>query len=106
MLLEKLRAEMFSFVPNAVCFAGNFLVTAVDSTLLQVQFYTKGNMALTVQGKKVCVVTDTGESIPNRTFQFPQTCNSVVLCPPRACLLARNGLVNKVEFLGLIPQKR
>ena len=26
------------------------------------------------------------------------------LCPPRARLSARNGLVNKVEFLGLIPQ--
>ena len=28
----------------------------------------------------------------------------VVLCPPRVCLPARNGLVNEVEFLGLIPQ--
>ena len=29
----------------------------------------------------------------------------LILCLPRACLLVRNGLVNKVEFLGLIPQK-
>ena len=25
--------------------------------------------------------------------------------PPNVCLLARNGLVNKVEFLGPIPNK-
>ena len=29
----------------------------------------------------------------------------IVSCSARTCLLARNGLVNKVEFLGLIPQK-
>ena len=29
----------------------------------------------------------------------------VVACPAQACLLARNGLVNQVEFLGLITQK-
>ena len=28
----------------------------------------------------------------------------VVSCPPRVRLPARNGLVNEVEFLGLIPQ--
>ena len=28
----------------------------------------------------------------------------LVSCPPRARLPARNGLVNEVEFLGLIPQ--
>ena len=28
----------------------------------------------------------------------------LVSCPPRARLLARNGLVKEVEFLGLIPQ--
>ena len=28
----------------------------------------------------------------------------LVSCPPRARLPARNSLVNKVEFLGLIPQ--
>ena len=27
----------------------------------------------------------------------------VVSCPACACLLARNGLVNEVEFLGFIP---
>ena len=31
-------------------------------------------------------------------------CMYVVSCPPRARLPARNGLVNEVEFLGLIPQ--
>ena len=30
---------------------------------------------------------------------------TLVLCLARAHLLARNGLVNKVEFLGLIPKK-
>ena len=29
----------------------------------------------------------------------------LVSCPARTRLLARNGLVNEVEFLGLIPQK-
>ena len=29
---------------------------------------------------------------------------TVVSCPPRARLPARNGLVNEVEFLGLIHQ--
>jgi len=29
---------------------------------------------------------------------------ALVSCPPRARLPARNGLVNEVEFLGLIPQ--
>ena len=28
----------------------------------------------------------------------------LVSCPPRARLPARNGLVNEVKFLGLIPQ--
>ena len=28
----------------------------------------------------------------------------LVSCPPRVHLPARNGLVNEVEFLGLIPQ--
>ena len=28
----------------------------------------------------------------------------LVSCPPRARLQAINGLVNKMEFLGLIPQ--
>ena len=31
-------------------------------------------------------------------------CLCLVLCPPRMRLRARNGLVNEVEFLGLIPQ--
>ena len=29
----------------------------------------------------------------------------LVLCQPRTCLRARNGLVNEVKFLGLIPPK-
>ena len=28
----------------------------------------------------------------------------VVLCPACACFFARNGLVNEVKFLGLIPK--
>ena len=31
-------------------------------------------------------------------------CFSLVSCPPHACLPVRNGLVNEVEFLGLISQ--
>ena len=36
-----------------------------------------------------------------------KSCSQVLLvsCPARTRLPARNGLVNKVEFLGLIPQK-
>ena len=34
------------------------------------------------------------------------TSNRLVSCPARARLLARNSLVNKVEFLGLITQNR
>ena len=30
--------------------------------------------------------------------------NRVVSCPTHTCLPARNSLVNKVEFLGLITQ--
>ena len=33
-----------------------------------------------------------------------QVRDCLVSCPPRVPLLARNGLVNEVEFLGLIPQ--
>ena len=38
----------------------------------------------------------------NISLCFPK--GVLISCPPRACLPARNGLVNKVEFLGLIPQ--
>ena len=30
---------------------------------------------------------------------------SLVTCPDHVCLPMRNGLVNQVEFFGLIPQK-
>ena len=38
---------------------------------------------------------------PERTGSGALT---LVSCPAHACLLARNGLVNEVEFLGLITQ--
>ena len=43
-----------------------------------------------------------------RNIQLTTVCVSsiahVVSCPPGMRLLARNGLVNEVEFLGPIPQ--
>ena len=38
----------------------------------------------------------------NISLCFPK--GVLVSCPPHAYLPARNGLVNEVEFLGLIPQ--
>ena len=35
---------------------------------------------------------------------IPLSYSFLVSCSPRVCLPARNGLVYKVEFLGLIPQ--
>ena len=37
-------------------------------------------------------------------FGKQSACTILVSCPPCARLPARNGLVNEVEFLGLIPQ--
>ena len=39
------------------------------------------------------------------THSITLACECVVSFPARTCLLARNALVNEVEFLGLIPQK-
>ena len=42
--------------------------------------------------------------VPLTRVAYVTACGIVVLCPAHARLLARNGLVNEVEFLGLITQ--
>ena len=44
-----------------------------------------------------------GQNVQKITQDLPKV--RMVSCPARAHLPVRNGLVNKVEFLGLIPQK-
>ena len=43
-------------------------------------------------------------TLGTRLIPGPTQCSMLVSCPTRAHLPARNGLVNEVEFLGLLPK--
>ena len=56
----------------------------------------------------VCVCVGGGKREGRRVYNVRvhlYECEIIVSCPAHAGLLVRNGLVNEVEFLGLIPQK-
>ena len=57
-----------------------------------------------VKSSRIVKQQDVVMPVPLECSTATKECTVLVSCPPRARLPARNGLVNEVEFLGLIPQ--
>ena len=100
------------------------ICTYQHTSILAILLHVKGNLDLfppkewpgtrnETSEQAVCTVRscetvkfDPGLALPIRCQPSIGVALALVSCPAHVCLPARNGLVNKVEFLGLITQNR